>query len=155
MSVLYFFILQLINVVLGTLRSLSTIKSNMHVGMLLNTISYTFYAVITKMITQQPFIIIIIITAITNSIGYYIAYLFFNKMQKDKIWHITAISAPEEKSYISDELNKYNIKYYYYKTKNKVIFTIYSYSQKDSLLIKNILQNKQIKNFAIEIKQSL
>ena len=85
-SIVLFFVLNLINVVLGTMRSILTVKSTPFVSMIINTVSYTFYSGIVKLVSGQDMIVVLATTALTNIIGVYIARFILDKAKKDKLW---------------------------------------------------------------------
>ena len=156
-SLILFCGLQFINVVLGTLRSICTVKAGLHIGMLVNVASYTFYAAVVKLLTEQDLYIVIAVTAVTNCIGFYLAQFLFKKMQKDKLWRITATVSHEKELSICKMLEKYNISYNVQATEgNKTsIFDIFSKTQGESTLIKEILVENSAKYHVLEIEKSL
>ena len=68
-----FFLMQFINVVLSTMKTILTVKANKHVAMLINTVTYTFYSGVVKLLTEQPMVIVLAVTFLTNMIGVYLA----------------------------------------------------------------------------------
>lgn len=157
-SMVMFGIFQLINVVLGTLRSICTIKANKHVGMILNVISFTFYAAVVKMTGTQEMWYVLTTTAITNCFGFYFANWIFHKSQKDKLWRIsiTVLNTQKGKEYICNRLSSYNIEYSVVTTTNGCIIDVFSYTQAESSLIKEIVNKlPRIKYSVIEIDKKL
>ena len=78
-----FFVLQLINVIMSTTRSILTIKASPRTACIVNAVSYTFYNAIVKLITAQSIAVVVTVTFITNIIGVYLARTWLNKMEKD------------------------------------------------------------------------
>lgn len=155
-SMLVFGLFQLVNVVLGTLRSICTIKSNKHVGMILNVISFTFYAAVVKMTGTQEMWYILTITAITNCIGFYFANWIFHKTQKDKLWRISiTVMRPSKKEFICNKLTNYNIAYTEMMAVKSCIIDVFSYTQGESTLIKEIIKSCNVKYSIIEIDKKL
>ena len=72
-NVLAFAVIQVINVILSTVRSILTVNGSKLTASLVSSISYTIGAIITKMVTQQNFEVIIVVTFFTNLIGVYVA----------------------------------------------------------------------------------
>ena len=64
-ATLIFFLLQFINVVLSTMKTVLTVKANKHVAMLINTVTYTFYSGVVKLMTGQDMFIVLAVTFIT------------------------------------------------------------------------------------------
>jgi len=152
-----FVILQFINVVLGSLRSLTVAKGSKHVAMLFNVISFTFYAVVVKSIQSQEVWFVVLITALTNLVGYYVADFIFNKMQKDKLWRVSAtvIKGKVDSANITDALKKYNIGYNLVDANRAYLIDIFSHTSGESTLIKEILDKYDIQYHVIEISQKL
>ena len=158
MSMVIFAIMQFINVILSTLRSICTIKSGKHIGMLMNVISYTFYAAVVKLLTAQELWFVVAVTAVTNCIGFYIAEWIFQSAQKDKLWRISATIKTEGKiiHQIDKAFDRYNITYNKTVcTNGAVVYDIFSKSQGESHLVKEITQKYKMKYHVIEIDKKL
>lgn len=156
-SIVLFFVLNLINVILGTMRSILTVKSTPFVSMVINTVSYTFYSGVVKLVSGQDMAVVLITTALTNIIGVYIAQFILNKIKKDKLWRITATVKYNKNKDIANALEQYNISYNEQATdENKTaIFDIFSKTQGESALIKELLVKNNAKYHVIEIEKTL
>ena len=157
-SIIIFFILNLINVILGTMRSILTVKSTPFIAMLINTISYTFYSGIVKMTGAQSMAVVLITTALTNIIGVYAATFILNKVKKDRLWRITATLVKGKRTdsaQIIQELKKYNIEYNINDIGRSIVFDIFSKTQGESALLKEILNKPDVKYHVIEIEKTL
>ena len=69
LSTLVFFTMQFINVILSTMKTILTVKANVHVAMLINTATYTFYSGVVKLLTDQPMIVVLVTTFVTNMLS--------------------------------------------------------------------------------------
>lgn len=153
-----FFGLQLINVILSTIRSIVTVKANKHTSALINAISYTFYNGIVKLLTGQEMWVILATTFITNIIGVYTANFILDKLRKDKLWVFSAtFKAKNENVNIDTVVNMLtnaSIKFVYNEVISEKLYTmqIFSYTQKESDMIKEILKNFDIKYYITETK---
>lgn len=154
-EVILFFILQLINVVLSTIRSIFTIKGSKHTSAIMNAVSYTFYSAVVKLVTSQDMFVVVSVTFITNIIGVYLANFILEKFKKDKLWRITCTVGEINATNILSRLSEKNIQKTYYQCDNKVIIDIYSYSQGESVLIKEILKDYKVKYCIMEIDKKL
>lgn len=156
-SIVLFFVLNLINVILGTMRSILTVKSTPFVSMVINTVSYTFYSGIVKLVSGQDMAVVLITTALTNIIGVYVAQFILNKTKKDRLWRITATVKYNKSKDIANALEQYNISYNEQATDgNKTaIFDIFSKTQGESALIKELLVKNSAKYHVIEIEKTL
>ena len=98
-SIVLFFVLNLINVILGTMRSILTVKSTPFVSMIINTVSYTFYSGIVKLVSGQDMIVVLVTTALTNIIGVYIARFILDKAKKDKLYRNNSRKYRQRRNY--------------------------------------------------------
>ena len=155
-SIALFFVLNLINVVLGTMRSILTVKSTPFVSMVINTVSYTFYSGIVKLVSGQDMIVVLVTTALTNIIGVYIARFILDKAKKDKLWRITA-TIPEniDSGEITNPLKERGIQSVVYIGEGVKLVDIYSKTQGESIVIKEILAPLKVKYSVVEIDKKL
>ena len=160
-SIVVFFALQLVNVIFGTIRSIVTNSGTKLTAAIVNAVSYTFYAAIVKLTTQQDMIVVIGATFITNMIGVYLAIWLLEKFKKDRLWRITVtipikIGSLDTRA-ITESLDKYNISYTVYIGNDVKVIDIYSKTQGESSLIKEILSpyDKKIKYFVSQMDKTL
>lgn len=155
-NIALFFILQLVNVILSTIRSIVMVKANKHISAIVNAVSYTFYNGIVKLLTAQEMSIILITTFATNIIGVYIANFILEKMRKEKLWIFNATFKDKNINIdtIVQMFESAKIKFVYNEIIQNKLYTmqIFSYTQKDSELIKEILKNFEVKYYITEAK---
>ena len=145
-NVLAFAVIQVINVILSTVRSILTVNGSKLTASLVSSISYTIGAIITKMVTQQNFEVIIVVTFFTNLIGVYVAKLILEKTKKEKIWTVTATLRPDTKDLVEGELLKRGVKFTLCPALNdRFLISIFSYSRGESTIVKEIMDKNQIK----------
>lgn len=157
-SITLFFVLNLINVVLGTMRSILTVKSTPFVSMVINTVSYTFYSGIVKLVSGQDMAVVLITTALTNIVGVYIARFILDKCRKDKLWRITATipnSLSSEIELLTKRLKEKDIKSVVYVGEGVKLIDIYSKTQGESIVVKEILEPLKVKYSVVEIDKTL
>lgn len=154
-----FFLLQLVNVILSTMRSILTIKSSKHVAAIINAVSYTFYSAVVKLITSQDMTIIIAVTFLTNIIGVYIATAILKKMEKEKLWRISIVAEKKKIQKFHNELiqNQKSIKSFISQLDDDNLYSIdvLSETQADSLLIKELIDKYHLKYHIMEIDKRL
>lgn len=139
-TIIIFIIFQMINVILSTIKSVVTISASRWTASYVNTISYTFGAAVMKLITAQPFEVVITVTIITNLIGVYIGRLITDKRKPVKLWTITATLKEDVPADIEDSLKKRSIQYTLLSAlNNRHLITIFAYTKAESALIKEIL----------------
>lgn len=151
-SIVLFFVLNLINVVLGTMRSILTVKATPTVAMLINTVSYTFYAGIVKMVSGQSMWVVLTATAVTNIIGVYIAKWIVAKMTKDKLWLVKLTVPYGYSGLVEQNLKNANIPYNYVDVGKYTTFECYCEKQADTTKVLDIAKECDGKVFATENK---
>lgn len=151
-ATILFFTLQFINVVLSTMKTVLTVKANKHVAMLINTITYTFYSGVVKLMTGQDMVVVLAVTFLTNVIGVYIAMFILEKAKKDVLWKIEVTVSREEMEDVLADARKLDIPFNYVDIEKYVLFNFYSATQKMSADLKEMLKNHNAKYFVVESK---
>lgn len=154
MFVAIFIFLNLINVILGTLRSILTIKASKNVASLINAISFTFYAGVIKMIAGQEMWLVLLTTFIANIVGVQIAFYLVKKFSKDKLWKIEVTIPIIQENRMFNDCRKYGLVYNrsYIGDEDYCNFNFYCSTQEESLQVKKILKDYQAKYFVTESK---
>ena len=121
-----FVVLNFINVLVNTARSLLTIKGGKWIASVMNAVCYGYYTIIIVITAtyEMPLLIKCIAVAFVNFVGVFTIKYCEEKMQKDKMWIYNATA-----------------------------IQIFSNTQKESEMIKAILENYNIKYYAIESKE--
>lgn len=134
-----FIIVQLANVFLSTIRSILTVSGSRLTAATISAISYTFGAVIVKLITQQDFYLVIIVTFLSNFIGVYLAKLFLDKTRKERLWTISATAKDDRIDVVENALKQSNIQYTLVKGENhRNLFFAYAKSKEETDICKKI-----------------
>lgn len=150
-SVVIFITIQILNVIISTIKSILTINGSKLTAAIINAVSYTFANIVTKLLTQQPFEIIIWTTLLTNLIGVYSAKWLMEKTKKERLWTIMATLRGHNKEAIEKNLQKRSIQYTLIPAENDRWFAnIFSHSKAESAMIREILQSENIKHTVIE-----
>lgn len=154
-TIVIFFIISLINVVFGTIKSIVTVKGTTFSAAIINAVFFGFYALVVKQISETDLIITVPIIIITNFIGVYLANWILTKLKKDKIWRITANipNFKEEYQKICFALSKEQFDYQITMQENRIVFDLFSKNQKESKIIKEIF--KDYPTYVVEIEKSL
>ena len=155
-----FFIANLINVMLATIKSIVTARSDDKFQVsAINAITYGFYVIIVKQIAHLPLTYTVTFTIIANFIGVSASMHLLQKLKKDKLWKISLTAEEEEKDGITLLLNEFDIKFslnkIYSKHKKYYEINVYSYTQNQSRLIKDILSGFDVKYHYSEVKTRL
>lgn len=150
-TIIIFITIQFVNVLLSTLKSIITVNGSKETAAVINAISYTFGAVITKLITKQNFAVIVTITFLSNLIGVYLAKVIVEKTKKERLWTITATVRGINKNSLEQSLQFRGIQYTLIPCENdRYLFNIYSKSKGESLIIKEILGGHKSKYNIVE-----
>lgn len=146
MGVIVFALIQIVNVVLSTVRSILTVNGSKLTAALVSSISYTIGAVTTKILTEQAFDIVIIVTFITNLFGVYLAKLILEKTKKEKIWTVSATLRTENKDIVESALLKRGVQFTMCPAVNdRFLINIFSYSRGESAIVKEIMNENNTK----------
>lgn len=158
-SALIFLLVNIVNVMLCTVKSVFTIKASRGIATLANAVAFGFYAMIVKLIANQPMEIVVSATIIANLIGVYTSLWLLDKFSKDKVWKISVIASPQDYSLISPSLQACGIAWNKYKVDTKfgkwIGLDIFSNNQAESIEIKKILSYYPIKYHVVEIGREL
>lgn len=138
-----FIILQLINVVISTFKSILTVKGSKLTASVISAVSYTFGAVITKLITEQSFEVVILVTFFANFIGVFLAKWILEMREPVKLWVFQVTVKDKDLETIENELLNRNIKFTAIKALNdRNSISIYSYSKLESSIVREILKDE-------------
>ena len=145
-----FIILNIANVIIQTIKSLVTVKGGKGIAAIVNAVTFALYTVVTVyMMCDLPLLWKAGIVGLCNLIGVYVVKLFEEKARKDKLWKIEATF---DKEYLDTIHNNVGISHSYIDIGNKVIFNFYAENQRQSLIVKNIIQKYNGKYFVSESK---
>ena len=152
--IIVFCVCSLVNVILSTLKTLIMVNAGEKMSILINAVCYGFYTLVVKQLGAVDYATAVIVTILANIVGVWISYRIMALFSKDKVWRITA-TLKDRKEF--DEciglLRKYNIGFSYIEQTKAI--DIYSYNQKESGIVKNILSNYNHKYFIQEMAKSL
>lgn len=159
LGLIMFIGINLINVILSTMKSIMTIKSTRLVATLINAISYGFYALIVKSMASYDTTTIVIVTILANLIGVYFSMWLLDKFKKDKLWKVTVIAINDNYWQIKNALLDGGLSFNTYPINTKygdtTAFDIFAGTQKESLLLKEILKPFKVKYHIVEIGKGL
>ena len=127
-TVVIFFVLQLVNVILNTLKTLIMAKTDSkHASAIINAVTFGFYTAVVQQVATVDLYITIPVTVITNIIGVYISYWLMNKCKKDSLWRIEIyVKRKQHMIEIISEIEKNNLQGVQV---NEHLLTVFSYCQ--------------------------
>ena len=151
--IIIFALATLINVLLSTIRSITTIKSNKWIAGLVNAISYGFYTwLVVLTVADFNLWIKVGITAIANFIGVWLIKLVEEKARKDKLWLVKITIPKENAEKAKFWLKTWEIPYSYVDIEKYVVFDTYCATQKDTEFAIKVCDMFNGKKFATESK---
>ena len=148
-----FIVLNILNVIIQTVKSIATVKCGKAVAALVNAIAYGLYTVVTVyMMCSLPLGWKAAIVALCNLIGVYVVKWAEEKARKDKLWKVEATVNPIHLDKLKNIFEKNGIPFSYIDVNKYVIFNLYCATQKDSLFVKSVLDQHNAKYFVSESK---
>lgn len=152
-----YIIFNVINVVTQTIKSIVTIKCNKYVAAVVNAVAYGLYTYIVVLTASNLDLWFkISVTAAANLVGVFVVKWVEEKKRKDKLWKVEATIKndniwPEDDDCIID-LRKTDIPFNYIDINKYIIINCYCATQKDSTIVKEILDKYNAKYFVSESK---
>ena len=155
-AIIIFTVCSLVNVILSTMKTILTVRSTKVVARIINAVTYGFYAIVVKQLASLDLTVTVIVTIATNLIGVYLSMWIMDKMKKDCLWKISVTT--KDKSIVK-KIENFDIEYtmspIQYKKETYYSIEIFSKNQKDSSIIKNILNEYKVKYNVTEITKTL
>ena len=145
-----FFALSIVNVVFATIKSLVTINGGKAVASLISGGYFAFYNVMMiYTVADFPMWQKCAITFVCNVIGVYLVKWGEEKARKDKLWKIEATF---DKEYLDTIHKGVAIPHSYIDIGSHVIFNFYTENQRQSAIVKDIVEKYHGKYFVSESK---
>lgn len=149
-----FIILNILNVIIQTVKSLVTVKCGKELAAIVNAIAFGLYTVVTVyMMCELPLGTKAFVVALCNLVGVYVVKLLEEKARKDKLWKVELTVRENHTTELHTNLKDLNIPHKYIENVgNYTIFNIYCATQKESALVKDIANRYNAKYFVTESK---
>lgn len=149
-----FIILNIVNVIIQTVKSIATVKCDKVVAAIVNAIAYGLYTVVTVfMLCDLPLAWKAFIVAMCNLVGVYAVKALEEKARKDKLWKVEATVSTQYAERLHNELSVVKLSHNYIDKIGKyVIFNVYCETQTDSIEAKKLLDYYHAKYFVSESK---
>ena len=146
--------LNIVNVIIQTVKSIATIKCGKGVAAAINAIAYGLYTVVViYMMCDLPLWQKVAVVGGCNLIGVYVVKFFEEKARKDKLWKIELTVRNNEAKKLDTELDELKIPHYYIENVGKyTIFSIFSATQKESAFVRQLADRHNAKYFVTESK---
>ena len=150
---LTFIILSIINVVFSTIRSIVTINGTKLSASLLSGAYFAFYNVMMiYTVADFPMWQKCLITFICNVVGVWLVKWGEEKARKDKLWKVEATVKPQFAKHIIEYCQLTEIPFSYINVEKYILFNFYCATQKESAIVKHLLDKYHAKYFVAESK---
>lgn len=150
--ILIFIALNIINVILQTVKNIVTIKCGKIAAAVVNAIAFGLYTIVTVyMLCDLNLWLKAGIVAGCNLIGVYVVKLLEEKSRKDKLWKVEA-TVKGTSAYIELSNNNISCNCLHTNKNNEYIINCYCPTQADSVIVKTILDKYKAKYFVSESK---
>jgi hypothetical protein len=148
---LFFIALNVINVILQTVKSIATVKCKPFSASVVNAVAYGLYTVVVVYTTTDALDLFgkVVVTALTNLIGVYVVKKIEEKNRKDKLWKVEATF---DRECLDDIKAEVGLPYNYIEIGDKVIVNFYCDNHYQSLIAKDIVNHYHGKYFVSESK---
>lgn len=153
-----FIVLNVINVILQTVKSIATVKCKPLSAAVVNAVAYGLYTVVVVYTATDALDLFgkVVVTALTNLVGVYVVKKIEEKNRKDKLWKVEATLRSQNIEPQYDdciiELKENNIPFNYIDADKYIIVNCYCATQKESIQVKTILDKYHAKYFVSESK---
>lgn len=152
-----FIVMNVLNVIIQTVKSICTIKCGKAIAAIVNAIAYGLYTYIVVLIMcDLPLLAKCLIIAGCNFVGVYAVKFFEEKARKDKLWKVEATiynynHDPEWDDCIID-LKESGVPFNYIDIQKYILINCYCATQAESTKVKAILDKYKAKYFVSESK---
>jgi hypothetical protein len=150
-----FIILNVVNVVLQTVKSIATVKCGAWSAAVVNAIAFALYTVVVVYMNADGLGLFwkAVIIGLANLFGVYAVKVIEIKNQKDKLWEIRATVKGTDTKALHEALDHCEIPHNFIKEVGKyTIFNCYCATQKESMALKGLLDTFNAKYFVSESK---
>lgn len=153
-TLLWVFIgLNVANVIIQTIKSIATIKCKPMSAAVINAVAYGLYTVVlVYMVCDLPLWAKVVVVGGANLVGVYLVKIFEEKGRKDKLWAIRFTVKDNEREEVIYKLKEKEISHYYHIVGNHTVFETFCNSQKETLKVKEIVNQYGAKYFVTESK---
>ena len=148
-----FIVLNIVNVILQTVKSLATVKCGKVAAAIVNAIAYGLYTIVlVYTMCDLPLMWKASIVALCNFIGVYVVKLIEEKARKDKLWKVEMTLPPEHAEKVHTMLQLVGVPHNYINIEKYVLFNCYCATQAESARVKTIANDFEAKYFVSESK---
>lgn len=148
-----FILLNIINVIIQTVKSIATIKCGKVGAALANAVAYGLYTiVIIYMVCDLNLWLKVLIVGCCNLIGVFVVKWIEEIKRKTKLWKVEATVPASHGKQLKEEAEFLNLSFNYIDIGKYWVFNFYCPTQKDSTNVKGLLDLHEAKYFVSESK---
>ena len=149
-----FVVLNVVNVIIQTVKSIATIKCGRVSAAIINAVAYGLYTIVlVYTVCNLNLWLKAVVVAVANLIGVYIVKLIEEKKRKDKLWKVEATIPKEHTDELHYELKVRNVPHNFIEDVGQyTVFNIYCNTQKESAIARVLLNQYHAKYFVSESK---
>lgn len=149
-----FIALNIVNVIIQTVKSLATVKCGKTVAAVVNAVAYGLYTVVViYTVCDLPLWLKVVVVGTCNLVGVFCVKWGEEKARKDKLWEVRATVYEPYTESLHHDLESANIPHNYIPNIGKyTIFNIYCETQAESKRVKGLLDYHKAKYFVSESK---
>ena len=145
--------LSIVNVVFSTIRSIVTISGSKTIASLISGGYFAFYNIMMiYTVADFPMWQKCVITFVCNVVGVFLVKWGEEKARKDKLWKVEATVKPCEFEAIKTYCEVADLPFSYIDINKYILFNFYCATQKESAIVKDLLDKHNAKYFVSESK---
>ena len=153
---LLFIVMNILNVIIQTIKSIATIRCGKMVAATINALAYGLYTYIIVLTNcDLPLLAKCLIVAGANFVGVYTVKHFEEKARKDKVWLVKMTIPTEHAEQAKYFLEQANIPFTYYDLNKYFVFDTFCETQAETTNATKICTTCNGKAFASENKLNL
>ena len=148
-----FIALNIVNVIIQTVKSIATIKCGKGMASVVNAIAYGLYTVVVVYtVCDLPLWLKVVVVGACNLVGVFCVKWGEEKARKDKLWKVEATVKPCEFEAIKTYCEVAGLPFSYINIDKYILFNFYCATQKESAIVKDLLDKHNAKYFVAESK---
>ena len=149
-----FVVLNVVNVIIQTVKSIATIKCGKITAAVVNAVAYGLYTIVlVYTVCDLPLWLKALVVAVANLVGVYVVKVCEEKARKDKLWKVEATVVSSHTDNLHKALKDVGLSHNFIKGVGVYdVFNIYCETQADSTKAKAILNTYKAKYFVSESK---
>ena len=149
-----FIILNIVNVIIQTVKSLCTVKCGKTVAALVNALAYGFYTiVVVYMVCDLDLMVKVAVVGACNLVGVFVVKWIEEISRKDRLWKVEMTVPTEKAGKMLADLESFGIPNNYIPNVGKyTIFNCYCATQKESAFVREVADRNRAKFFVTESK---